>query len=214
MRLAIGDIHGRNFWRDHLKEDWTECYILGDYFDSYDISCATQCYNFTEICRAARNDPRIKLCLGNHDYHYLGDIWGQRYSGFQEKHFYEIYMLLEENIDLLKVVYITDDGYILSHAGVSKTFMQNNKINDVNAINDAFINNRNILTFDGYEEHGDDVTQSPIWIRPRSLHRDAVSGYNQIVGHTMAGKIRMYPISDGKKIICIDTGSKKSVFWF
>ncbi|MDR2798146.1 MAG: hypothetical protein LBB80_07360, partial [Treponema sp.] len=90
MRLAIGDIHGRDFWKPCIEEDFTECYFVGDYFDSFDLPFFKQYRNFKEICKRAREDKRIKLCLGNHDYHYLGNIFGQRYSGYQEKHFYEI----------------------------------------------------------------------------------------------------------------------------
>ena len=223
MRLAIGDIHGRNYWERYLQEDFSEFYILGDYFDSPDISFSRQYLNFSKICKAARQDPRIKLCIGNHDYHYMKKVRDQRYSGFQYRHWPEIAQILEQNIDLLKVLYVTPDHYIVSHAGLSATFME--KMNGLGVtciedINGAFDQDRNILNFDGYEIHGDDLTQSPIWIRPQSLCSDPVAAYSQIVGHTPMYEISEVSISDPAaegqriKITFINTESVDLIYRF
>ena len=222
MRLAIGDIHGRNYWKNYLHEDFSAFYILGDYFDSFNISFSRQCRNFAEICAAARRDSRIKLCLGNHDYHYLAGI-SERYSGFQEKHRAAAGKILEENLDLLKVLYLTEDNYIISHAGLSSVFMEkmrNAGVDSVEGINGAFVKDRNILKFDGGEIHGDDLTQSPIWIRPRSLCSSPLPGYNQIVGHTPKPAIEEVSIPDDTdaqksiKIVFINTELTDMVYWF
>jgi hypothetical protein len=218
-RLAIGDIHGRTFWKRHLDDDFSEFYILGDYFDSYDISFSQQRRNFIEICEAARQDPRIKLCLGNHDFHYVCDTGDERYSGFQAHNSIAIQKTLEENMDLLKIVYVTDDNYIISHAGLSATFMkkmQSRGVGTIEGINEAFAKNRNILLFDGYEVHGDDITQSPIWIRPKSLCSDPVAGYNQIVGHTPMEGIKevFLPERNNIKIVFTDTGQPDMIYRF
>jgi hypothetical protein len=223
MRIAIGDIHGRNYWKHYLKEDFSEFYILGDYFDNATVSFSKQYWNFQELCKAARQDLRIKLCLGNHDYHYLGNVDNARYSGLQERHWFEIHEILEKNIDLLKVIYVAAGNIIISHAGLSEAFMIKMRklgINTAEGINEAFTQNRKILKFDGTEIHGDDVTQSPIWIRPQSLCLSPLAGYNQIVGHTP-----MYEISEASlpdplnensiiRITFIDTGSIESVYRF
>jgi hypothetical protein len=220
MRLAIGDVHGRTFWKKYLDEDFTEFYFTGDYFDSFNVPFARQAGNFRELCETARADPRIKLCLGNHDYHYLSNISVQQYSGFQHKNYFYINELLEQNIDLLKVVYATPDKYLISHAGLSRTFMEKMKrigAGHVEGINEAFAGDRDILNFDGYDIYGDDVTQSPIWIRPRSLESDPVAGYCQIVGHTPGSAIRETVVKQGRaeiKLIYIDTGDVESVYRF
>ena len=223
MRLAIGDIHGRDYWKRWLDEDFSGFYFLGDYFDSWDIPCSRQRRNFIEICTAARGDPRIQLCLGNHDYHYLEQVKGQRYSGFQARNRSAISELLEENIDLLKVLYRTPDNYLISHAGLSATFMEKMKalgVTAVEGINEAFVKDRNILNFDGYEIHGDDSTQSPIWIRPQSLCSDLIPGYSQIVGHTPMYEIKELSLPDPADanrhvtIVFIDTESVDLVYRF
>ncbi|MDR2070222.1 MAG: metallophosphoesterase [Treponema sp.] len=219
MRLAIGDVHGRDFWKRYIDEDFIEFYFVGDYFDSFDLPFVQQYRNFKEICERARKDRRIKLCLGNHDYHYLGT--SEMYSGYQEDHYYEIYQVLEQNIDLLKVVYVTADNYIISHAGVSAWFMKRMKIAgypNVEDINQAFAKKRSILEFNGHDPFGDDITQSPIWIRPDSLEKQPVAGYNQIVGHTPMEEIRTITLPDSKRrtitIAYIDTHDTASIYRF
>lgn len=221
MRLVIGDIHGRDFWKHYINEDFTEFYFVGDYFDSFNQPFARQYRNFREICEKARNDKRIKLCLGNHDYHYLGRVTGQQYSGYQEDRSFEIYHILEKNIDLFKIVYVTVDNYIISHAGVSKWFMetiQKDGFDGIEGINEAFARNRNILNFNGDDVFGDDITQSPIWIRPAALESQPLAGYNQIVGHTPTKTIRTVTLRDGEgKAITItytDTCDTESIYRF
>jgi hypothetical protein len=218
MRLAIGDLHGRDYWERVLDEDFEECYFTGDYFDSFDIPFERQYRNFGRLCAAARGDSRLRLCLGNHDYHYMRGVTGQRYSGFQKKNRAGIACILEMNIDLLKVLYVTHDNYIISHAGLSRTFMDKMKkagVKTIEGINGAFLDERNILNFDGRDIYGDDPAQSPIWIRPGSLFADAVPGYSQIVGHTEARAIREMRLPGAAgKLVFIDTGDTGAVYRF
>jgi hypothetical protein len=221
MRLAIGDIHGREYWKHYLNEDFTEFYFLGDYFDSFDVPFEKQYSNFIGICAAVRADSRLKLCIGNHDYHYMRGVLNERYSGYQDRHHSMIGEILEANMDLLKVLYITDDNFILSHAGLSKTFMKRMKRFDVKVpedLNGAFLRDRNLFNFDGINNYGDDVTQGPLWIRPNSLYRDAIAGYSQIVGHTELEAIREIEIDEKKKcsvkLIFIDTGDRDTIYRF
>ena len=213
-RFAIGDVHGRSFWKSYIKKEFTEFYFTGDYFDSYDIPFAKQYKNFIEICNAARSDSRIKMCLGNHDYHYLSGVRNQSYSGYQDHNSIQISMILEKNIDLLKIVYVTEDKYLISHAGVTSCFLKSINGKKPEDINESFKKDRNILNFNGYDIYGDDITQSPIWVRPRSLENDHVSGYNQIVGHTPVRSIAEFVLEDGNKLILIDTHDTESIYEF
>jgi hypothetical protein len=122
---------------------------------------------------------------------------------------------------LLKVLYVTEDKYIISHAGVSNTFLGKLKKKgetDIAGVNEAFLKDRNILAFDGYDIYGDDLTQSPIWIRPNSLYADAVSGYSQIVGHTQLAEISEVPLDSKQgaeaKLVFIDTGDIDTIYRF
>jgi hypothetical protein len=67
-------------------------------------------------------------------------------------------------------------------------------IKNVTEINEGFNRDRNILVFDGIDNTGDDIIQSPIWIRPRSLLESPLPGYSQIVGHTPVYRITELPL--------------------
>jgi hypothetical protein len=226
LRLAIGDIHGRTFWKNYLDKDFSEYYILGDYFDSFDVPFEKQMRNFAGIVHSAKKDKRIKLCLGNHDYHYLMNSSYEQYSGFQEAHAFDIQAALIDAIELLNIVYETNDRIILSHAGLSKTFMKQYNFLTPAEINTRFIEllelipqseniSQTFLSFNGIENHGDDVTQGPLWIRPASLARNAIAGYSQIVGHTPVKNIATIPMPKSPySITLIDTHDSESVYWF
>ncbi|MDR3304316.1 MAG: metallophosphoesterase [Treponema sp.] len=216
MRLAIGDIHGKPFWKDYLDEDFTEFYLLGDYFDSYGLSFSQEYVNFERIIEAARFDSRLKLCLGNHDYHYLKEIPdNDRYSRFQSRHHAAIQEILEESMDLLSVVYLTPDNFLISHAGISRTFSRLLGLDGVEGCNRVFTRDRSLFSFNGLDSFGNDVTQGPFWIRPAALEADALPGYTHIVGHT-PHKCITSNIADDMKTRCvyIDTGNSKSVYRF
>ncbi|MDR2521509.1 MAG: metallophosphoesterase [Spirochaetaceae bacterium] len=184
MRIAIGDIHGRRFWKRYLDAEYTDYYLLGDYFDSPDIPYHVQYENFLEIVKAARNDARVKLCLGNHDYHYYLADDTERYSGYQRQHAAEIHALLAACADVLNVVYVCAGAVLVSHAGISNTFMKNGGFSCPEALNAAFRENPALFRFNGTDIYGDNVEQGPLWIRPDSLYADAYTGYSQVVGHT------------------------------
>ncbi|MDR0408907.1 MAG: metallophosphoesterase [Spirochaetaceae bacterium] len=216
MRMAIGDIHGRPYWKNYLGRDFTDFYILGDYFDGYTTSFEQEYKNFEGICEAARKDSRLKLCFGNHDYHYLRGIPMERYSRFQDKHYRTINEILEQNMDMMKAVYVTSDNYIISHAGLSNVFlekMHSAGVKNIEGINEAFKRDRGIFAFNGRDIYGDDPTQSLIWIRPKSLISHPVLGFNQIVGHTQFREIKVIEHS-GMKFAFIDTGEKESIYEF
>jgi hypothetical protein len=214
MRLAMGDIHGRPFWKHYLDENYTAYYILGDFFDSFDVPFAAQLRNFTEIVNAARQDGRIKLCLGNHDYHYIANDPYEQYSGYQRAKAAYIREILQAARDLLQIVYETDDHILLSHAGISKTFMRLHGFKAPQEINERFRQDVSFLAFNGTECHGDDVTQGPLWIRPESLLRDHLAGYSQIVGHTPMFAIETYPLGDSHTLTVIDTHDDESIYRF
>lgn len=210
MNKAIGDIHGKDVWKKYIDSEFDNFYFVGDYFDNYEETpTVTQIRNFREICDYAEKNSNIHLCLGNHDFHYLKGI-NEQYSGYQFYTHFDIQEVLEENINLLKPVYQNGD-YLISHAGITKTFLHNVlKLENPPDINTCFEENRNCLKFRGYNQYGDDITQSCIWVRPNSLHKDKLDNYKQIVGHTRVDYIETF--NDVTFIDCLD--SDPSIFCF
>lgn len=210
MRLiAIGDTHGRDTWKDILKKE-TEADIIvfmGDYFDSKDnINAEIQKLNFQDICDFARFNPSVKLLFGNHDYHYLPGV-NEDYSGYQEWQKTDIGELMVKAIKEvgLRMCYV-NDGYLFTHAGVTKTWCEAHGVEkgrEEYDINELFRFKPAAFRFKSGKNHsayGDDITQSPIWVRPKSLLEDGISDYIHVVGHTVKDHIGYTP-----RMIMIDT---------
>lgn len=188
--IAIGDIHGRDFWQEFIDELADEIVFVGDYFDAYDvhISPEEEIRNFKAILALKREKPdRVKLLIGNHDYHYLNGV-GQQYSRFNESAAAAITAVLEDALDVLQICYVYKD-VVFNHAGLTKTWCGNNDIDLENleqSINQKFISDRKAFGFvRGIgDTDGSNVRQSPIWVRPPQLLVDKLDGFKQVVGHT------------------------------
>ena len=207
--IALGDTHGRTDWKlVAAQRNFDKFVFIGDYFDSHeDISPERQQENFKEIITFKKdNMDKVVLLFGNHDYHYLrtnNDI----YSGYQFSEKRNIQELLHPAIDegLLQMCFFWQK-MLFCHAGVTRSWCLNNFIEEENiekAINDLFIQNPNAFGFKGgitSDPSGDDIYQSPVWVRPNSLLKDKIEGYIQVVGHTMQDNL---VVSDD--VIFIDT---------
>jgi predicted phosphodiesterase len=197
--IALGDTHGRDLWKEVVDKESPERVIfIGDYFDSKEgISCKRQIHNFLEITQYARHSAKeVILLLGNHDFHYLKGVT-DRYSGYQDWLCASIQDVLEENIELMQICYTIND-LLFVHAGITKTFLANNNIieNEYMAknVNTLFKLSRNSFKFTiGEKEdwYGDDICQTPIWVRPASLFEDKIENYTQVVGHTQVEHINI-----------------------
>jgi len=186
--LAIGDIHGLNTWKEIVeKTEYDVCVFVGDYFDSFDIDTDEQIKNFNEIMEFKRTHPDSVITLaGNHDLHYLlGDV-NERYSGFQHHRHVDIREALEAHLPLLQFAY-SKDGFLFTHAGVTKTWCEANGVNQEHP--DMDINNLALKAFGFNHDRdksncGEHKSQGPMWVRPESLMGDAIEGIKQVVGHT------------------------------
>lgn len=193
--VVIGDIHGRAIWRKIVDEnpDADKFVFLGDYFDSHEKKYhpARQAFNFKEILKLQEElgEDRVILLLGNHDFHYY--YFRAKYSGFNQATYFNVHEMLSDAIKTgkIKLIHI-EDGVLYSHAGVTTYWLEGvSNTNDPNKLN--FIDGEfDIRTLDwncdvGYDEYGDTISNSPIWVRPASLVKNKIDGYKQIVGHTV-----------------------------
>jgi hypothetical protein len=195
--VCAGDTHGRDKWKQIVAkelESSDRIIFIGDYFDThYDETPEQQLSNFNEIVEFKKtNMDKVILLIGNHDFHYLSGI-NESYSGFQHgwsKNFNEV---LEAALaeDLMQMCYVYDK-YVFTHAGVTNTWCatydvnrQPNMLED--SINKLFKTNKYAFYFQmgyNYSQSGDDVTQSPLWVRLPSLFQDKLIGFTFVVGHT------------------------------
>jgi predicted MPP superfamily phosphohydrolase len=191
--IALGDTHGRPNWKTIIeKEEFDKIVFVGDYFDSKEfILEKQQKKNFEDIIAFKKTYPeKVTLLFGNHDFHYLPYI-DEKYSSYQASAALEIGKMLEDALseNLIQMCF-RSGGFLFTHAGVTKTWAEANEIdldNVEESINSLFIRNPSAFKFTiGINRSliGDDISQTPIWVRPISLISDKIEGYTQVVGHT------------------------------
>jgi len=203
--IILGDTHGRSNWKLAVYQDKPDRVIfIGDYFDSFEISGVEQIANFKEIIKYKEDNPQVEvvLLIGNHDHHYFPEVGYTGTSGYQAGVGHSITQVVDENRYHLQMAY-GFGYYLFTHAGVSPVFMDQvfgkddwNKENVVVDLNELFKYKPRAFDFNGFDSSGDNTTQTPIWIRPRSLmsankkHKKSLKkDYIQIVGHTAMRKI-------------------------
>jgi predicted MPP superfamily phosphohydrolase len=203
--IVLGDTHGRSNWKLAIHQDKPDRVIfIGDYFDSFEISGVEQIANFKEIIQYKETNPQVEvvLLIGNHDHHYFPEVGYTGTSGYQSGIAPSITQVIDENRYHLQMAYGFGD-YLFTHAGVSPVFMDQvfgendwSIENIVVDLNEMFRYKPKAFDFNGFEPSGDNTTQTPIWIRPRSLmsankkHKKGLKkDYIQIVGHTAMRKI-------------------------
>jgi hypothetical protein len=203
--LILGDTHGRSNWKLAIHQDKPDRVIfIGDYFDSFDIPGLDQIYNFKEIVHYKESNPQVEvvMLIGNHDHHYFPEIGYTGTSGYQSGIAPSISQVINENRHHLQMAY-GFENFLFTHAGVSPVFMdQVFGENDWNIetvvvdLNELFKYKPKAFEFNGFDGYGDNTTQTPIWIRPRSLmsankkHKKGLKkDYIQIIGHTQMNKL-------------------------
>ena len=210
--IFLGDTHGRSLWKDIIaKESPDRVVFIGDYFDSFDIKSTEQMFNFKEIIAFKEsNQCEVILLIGNHDYHYYPG--GETYSGYQHGAAPAIKQLLEENKHHMQMCYQLDN-ILCSHAGIGHNWLVEQEKYESGSIAD-FVNDiwnyKPIrFMFYGFDPYGDNKTQTPIWIRPKSLlagNKETFlkKDYIQIAGHTQVNKIDIEGKATGGKYYFID----------
>jgi len=193
--IAIGDIHGRDTWREIVNQDFDKVVFVGDYFDTHEgVSAAQQMYNFRMIVTFKRKNPdKVILLVGNHDFHYMRGI-DEEYSGYQLLQKFDIQEIIHNSLDQLQMCY-RYENFLFTHAGVTRTWLKSVEYNNEpieEFINTLFKTTPRAFKFTPgrtYSDYGDDITQTPIWVRPRSLLNDYFGGYTHVVGHTTGKEI-------------------------
>lgn len=210
--VVVGDIHGRTVWKDILdKEQPDRVVFLGDYVSTHDyVSSDQQISNLLDILRLKEANPdRVTLLRGNHDIQHLGYWWAvccdldtnvlqfMSTPDCRERFLADTSWVSEFSIESEKVV--------CSHAGISKVWMEQNnllELDDINQTPPSVVFSFIPASF--FDSDGSSITQGCTWIRPSALTECHIDGYTQIVGHTKFKKIYRHQIkgSDNSLWFC------------
>lgn len=212
--VAIGDTHGHTKWKQifEKEQDCNYFVFIGDYFDNKTIDIGQQIENYQNIINIEKTYPKfkgkiIRLC-GNHDQQYLPKV-GAQCDAFNPVTYFQINERLQRHIleDKIQLCFVIND-LIFVHAGISeywlkdKFFETNFNIKDLEQkLNNLLKYRPSIYNFSYYHPSGDDISECPLWIRPKSLDNGKIEGFTQIVGHTVHQKITW---SSDEKLIFID----------
>ena len=144
--IVIPDVHGRTFWKNALEKypqaNFPDLRIifLGDYLDPYSnidgIDSKMAYDNFLEIIEYAKQDSRIQLLIGNHDWHYFVNLDTCRIDKSRSKVIKQLFIDNMHLFKLLDIVDINEHKYLFSHAGFTKAFL-----NDISNMAKSEINN-------------------------------------------------------------------------
>ena len=219
--VIIGDIHGRQTWSTILKEntDAKRIIFVGDYFDSSTIPYRDQIQNFKNIIQLKEHSSiEIIMLIGNHDHHYFPDVIKDNMSKYQSQSSQAIIEAISENRHHLQMAY-QFNNILCTHAGVGKTFLDRELgihswtiENIANDLNTLFKLNPLAFKFKNFgiktDPTGDNIGQTPIWIRPLSLMLDGMALKDkiiQVVGHTQMQNIPTSEEMGSGRFYFIDT---------
>ncbi len=211
--VAIGDIHGKAIWEEIIakEKDADKIIFMGDYFDDYgQTSADSQIKNFKKIVDfKKRNLDKVILLFGNHDLHYIPII--KKYSGWQELKSIDIGISIEKSLPYMQMCY-QYEKFMFTHAGVTNTWFENcclwniestdNEYSEV--INRLFKSKPSLFDFtpgEKFDNYGNEICQTPVWVRPESLVIDSFKDFIHVVGHTRQLGITF---ANGK-ILLVDT---------
>lgn len=226
--VAIGDIHGRDIWKQIVAkehDDTDEFVFVGDYFDSFTVKGLDQINNFLDIIdfRNTSIYHKVTLLIGNHDYHYYPGIEDNGTSGYQTLMAPSIKHVVSDNKQYLQAAYQVGE-FVFTHAGLSSEWLDDMvdewSVDSLDAtINDLFRFQPQKLAYRPYKQvgstvygvggYGSETFQGPLWIRPKALmaaNRDTLRNQIiQVVGHTPQDTIDIKGKSTGGRYYFIDT---------
>ena len=224
--VAIGDIHGRDIWKQIIakEQDADEFVFVGDYFDSFTVKGPDQINNFLDIIEFKKQSKaHVTLIIGNHDHHYYPGVDDSGTSGYQMLLAPSIKHVVGDNKQYLQVAYQVGE-FVFTHAGLSSEWLDDMVVDwDVDSldatVNDLFQYQPGKIAYRSYKQVGDQVYgaqgygneafQGPIWIRPSALmtanKKMLRKKIIQVVGHTPQDNIDIEGKSTGGRYYFIDT---------
>jgi 3',5'-cyclic AMP phosphodiesterase CpdA len=212
--IVIGDLHGKDCWREINIKKYDKVVFLGDYTDAWTLSDLAIYQNLQNIIRLKkRNWEKVVLLLGNHDIQYL---YFPRFqcSGFRPTMQRQLTALFNNNQDFFQVAYQRDD-HIFTHPGITNAWYndflrlpilekirdeQDNLADLLNKVDQT--GQRYLLHAPGYARGGQD-NGGITWADRKETITDMLKCYHQVVGHTVVDEIHTVSYT-GRSVTYVD----------
>jgi predicted phosphodiesterase len=197
--LVIPDLHGKvevaKWALDFSAKEGLNLVFLGDYLDSFDRSIPEQ-YDTLRLVLDAVNDDDVIALMGNHELSYLNPR--MQASGFTPG--LDAHLMSQKNEMRLKLWNdVFQDGFLLTHAGLSLAALQANKIDNIQ----AYLDSDHIYDI-GWARGGSKDIGGIFWC-DWNEEFEGIEGVNQMFGHTASTDIRREILADANsKNFCID----------
>lgn len=216
--LCIGDTHGRDNWKEWVKEEYDKIVFLGDYVDSYVFKNVEILQHLKDIIEFKKeNMNKVILLLGNHCNQYYFSYSSHGCSGFRTEMYWDLHDLYNQNKDLFQAAYQIDN-YLFTHAGISNEWFtreypyEPSEKDLAESLNTAFQMNEKSLFDVGYYRGGFQGVGGIFWADRRETQADPLIGIHQIVGHTPIKEPTTYylnnDVNSGTSITYIDCENK------
>lgn len=172
--------------------------LLGDYFDDWGTTVDKQLEMLAYLKDVLRHRTNVIPLYGNHELSYLN----YPCSG----HMREVKKKIDQGIrkDYRFLFAVSFDGILYTHAGVTQSWLRDNKILTENAIRYRLapeagakvledkingIEKIELFAQAGFARGGNTDAPSPLWADLRELINDPIEKVRQVVGHTPISNI-------------------------
>ncbi len=200
--IIIGDLHGKDCWKEININNYDKVIFLGDYVDHWTLPDADIYRTLNEVIELKITHPeKVELLLGNHDVQYL---YFPRYlcSGYRPSMQKLLTMLFNDNKRLFKIAY-QKGNHLFSHAGVTNNWYQQFEQNSLIAqIKDEGDNLADLLNKTDHtslrsllhhagKSRGGDGGGGVTWADRSELIEDMLHGFHQVAGHTVIKEVEI-----------------------
>jgi predicted phosphodiesterase len=223
--VAIGDLHGKDCWKNLDFNSYDKVIFLGDYVDTISIPESNVVNNLEAILSCADTYPdKVMLLLGNHDIQYL-EYPKYRCNGFNSNTQPILTRLFSDNRDKFKIAFLTQNT-LFTHAGLSNGYFHeifnmsssefqqtgNDLAQELNAINNDPVQQLKLHQV-GYRRGGLHKFGGVTWADLSETMADCLEGFHQVIGHTKKESIVKHSINEKTSITCIDVLESKIEFF-
>lgn len=236
MRVGVlPDAHGNDIilksWDELEKKGVEKIIQLGDWVDSHvEGNNWIQQKSLLQKVLKRKEESKIpvKLLFGNHDQSYITKYGADsNVSGHQFYVAADIQEFFDKHFDSFQAIEVVDN-WIFSHAGVTQNWLDaplgNYYERDIIEGKDVFWKLEDVnkafkakqlkyFNHNSFDPYGNSEEESCTWVRPPSLIRFGIEGYNQCVGHTVLTEDSMsYWNLEGRVVEAKDWYDKKKFY--